>query len=258
MSWFGEKFRDRDTGLFRNKKDIGRTNLSGPFQYSLELKGKNSKKTISRCHHSCPFCHGSEPGCFSTSRTQKKITKYEASILSAETKLIQFNEKSMRNVQFFQTLASLYHLRTFTFRFGNPSRVFFSLYKQNLTVVRHPRYPKISIAFQNKIDSKPFLTWKKEGKYVVLSKRQKRKLLCLGGISKILAARFFINHSFYSPYMFRRFFGKNSIFCLFQAGGFSLIEEYKTFPEYCSTYYFNEWSNILEKSLCRSIYYSDK
>lgn len=241
MSWFGQKIRDEDTGLFRNKKDIGRTKLFGPFQYSTELKGDFNKKTISRCHHSCPLCHGSEPGCFSTSRTQKKITKLEASILSAETNLIHDNEKSMRNVQFFRTLASLYYLRTFTFRFGNPSRVFFSLYTQKLTVMRHPRYPEKSIAFQNKIDSKPFLTWKREGRYVVLSKRQERKLLCLGGISKILAARFFINHSFYSQHMFRRFFGKNSIFCLFRASGFGLIEEYKTFPEYPSTYYFDKY-----------------
>jgi hypothetical protein len=240
MSWFGEKIRDPKTGLFRHKGDNGRTELFGPLKFRTELKRDCSRTAISRCNHMCPLCRGSQPGCLKTGRTQKKLRIYEESVSRATIKLIHLNNINISDIKFFCTLASLYYLRTFTFRFGNPSKVFFSLYKQSLSVVRRPTYPAQSIAFKNKLDTEPFMTWKREGRYVVLSKKQEKKLLCIGGISKILAARFFINHSFYSQYMFRRFFGQNSIWRLIRAGEFGILQEYKNMPKYCSNSHFGE------------------
>lgn len=226
---------DFKTGLSHGEHDFCRIGLYGPLNYATQSPKWSSKNTISRCPLGCPICHGREPGCLGGERTERKFRQYQQSIAHAEEQLKQENNQYFRYISYFRTLGFLSYLRTFTFSFENPRRVFFSLYDQSVTVQMNPRYPKKWVAFQNKMDSSPFLTWKREKRCLVISPKQKKVFVCTGAITRFLVMRLFAppplygggatNRLRYARYqVLRLLFGKKSICRLIKAGGLNLTD----------------------------------
>ena len=234
--------KDTRTGLSRSAKDVGRSGLYGPLNYE-HISPKYILVILkSRCPLNCPICKGREPGCQGSSeRKEKNLSIYQASIARAEQKLRQENDGYKRHLVFFRTLAYLYYLRTFTFSFRNPSQVFFSLYDQSLAVVRYPYYPEQWVAFQNRLDSSPFLTWKREKRCIVLSPKQRKSFMCLGGITVFLAMHFVPSTQrlkvHLRAHILRRLFGQKSFRRLIQAGG---LDPNGHMHQCCSKAYFGE------------------
>lgn len=217
-SEFSKNHRDSaKTGLSHGPHDTVRSGLSGPFIYVY--------KSPSRCTSDCLFCKGSQPGCLDGERSEKKLRIYQKSVTHVEKQLREKNDGCMRNIVFFRTFDYLYYLRTFTFTlsFGNPSQVFFSLYDQSLTVQRNPHYPVEWVAFQNRLDSSPFLTWKREKRCIVLSPKQKNTLMYLGRSARFLAMYLVPNTQRCCRdlrfHILGRFFGQKSIYRAIKAGG---------------------------------------
>jgi len=84
------------------------------------------------------------------------------------------------------------------------------------------------LPFQNTISEGNFLTWLKEKNGVVLSPKQRRNLLCIGAISKLLARLLIfqkdMHHLFrkfaaFQQYLLGRLFGYGSLRRLILAGG---------------------------------------
>jgi hypothetical protein len=233
---------DSKTGLFRGKHDVARSGLLGPLTYVKESPKCNFKKIFSRCPPHCPICHGSEPGCPGGQRTETKYREYQESVAYVEQKLRQENDKYERYLVFYRTFALLHYLRLLTFSSGNPSQVFFSIYYhyQCVTVQRNPSYRIKSVAFQNQLDSTPFLTWKREKRCLVLSPEQKKFLMCLGEITRLLAIRLVPSIQKWGCHarssIFERFFGKDSICRL--TGGLDPNDD--TYRNRTTKYYFGE------------------
>jgi len=185
---FTEKQKwDSKTGLNRSKNDVGRSGKFGPLIYEYESPA-NGLTLRSRCPFDCPICKGREPGCQgSPERTEKNLRIYQASVAHVEQQFRLENDDYKRHLVFFRTLAYLHYLREFAFSLRNPTPVFFSLYEQRLAVVRYPWYPQKRVAFQNILDSTPFLTWKREKRCVVLSPNQIKSSMYLGGITTFLS-----------------------------------------------------------------------
>lgn len=218
--------KDSKTGLIRGAHDNVRSGLLGPLTHVYESPKCNFVKICSRCPQDCPICHGREPGCPGGQRTENKRRIYQESVEHAKEQLRQENDKYARYLVSYRTFALLHYLRLFTFSSGNPSQVFFSLYyhDQSVTVQRNPYYPiKKWVAFQNQLDSAPFLTWKREKRCLVLSPKQKKFLMCLGEITRLLAMRLVPSIQKWGCHarssIFERFFGKDSICRLTKAGG---------------------------------------
>jgi hypothetical protein len=233
--------RDSKTGLSRSKNDVGRSCYYGPLTYEYESPA-NGLILKSRCPFDCPICKGREPGCQgSPERTEKNLSIYQASVARAEQKLRQENDGYKRHLVFFRTLAYLYYLRTFTFSFRNPSQVFFSLYDQSLAVVKYPYYPEQWVAFQNRLDSSPFLTWKREKRCIVLSPNQRKSFMCIGGSSAFLAMHLVPSTQrlkvHLRSHILRRLFGQKSFRRLIQAGG---LDPNGHMHQCCSKAYFGE------------------
>ena len=213
---------DPRTGFSRSEGDIGRSDLYGPHIHTRPSPKCTNITLKSRCRRDCPICRGEEPGCRGGSVTVGKLRRYQESVANAELKLTRDNDEYMRKIGFFRALACLYYLRTFTFSFRNLSQVFFSLYNQSLTVERNPNYPVKWVAFQNRLDSLPFLTWKTEPRCVVFSQRQKNSLICLGGSTRFLAMLLVFatqRCGYLRSHILIRLFRKKSIHRLVRAGG---------------------------------------
>ena len=233
---------DSITGLFRGKHDVVRSGLHGPLTYVKESPKWIFRKIFSRCPHYCPICHGREPGCPGGERTENKYRKYQQSIVNAEQQLRQENDEYEQYLVFYRTLALLHYLRRLiTFSSGNPRQVFFSIYYhyQGVTVQRNPCYPVKWVAFQNPLDSAPFLTWKREKRCLVLFLKQKKLLLCLSGSTKFLAMRLVPSIQKWGRHarssIFERFFGRDSILRL--TGGLDPNDD--TY-QHSTNYYFEE------------------
>ncbi len=242
MAEFIKNYRiDSITGLFRGKNDVARSGLHGPLTYVKESPKCNFKKIFSRCPPHCPICHGSEPGCPGGQRTETKYREYQDSVAYVEQKLRQENDKYERYLVFYRTFALLHYLRLLTFSSGNPSQVFFSIYyyDQGVTVQRNPNYPVKWVAFQNRLNSAPILTWKREKRCLVLFLKQKKMLMCLSGSTKFLAMRLVPSIQKWGRHarssIFDRFFGRDSILRL--TGGLDPNDD--TY-QHCPKYYFGE------------------
>ena len=232
---------DSTTGLSRGKGDTGRSGLHGGLIHqSVSLKC-NWVILKSRCPPDCPICKGREPGCQGgLVRRQKKIAIYLASVEYAKQELRKENDGYKRHLVFFRTLAYLHYLRAFTFSFRNPSRVFFSLYYQNLTVQRNPSYPVKWVAFQNPLDSSELLDWKREKRCIVLSPNQRKTLMCLGGSAKFLGMHLVSDTQrceYLRTHLLGRLFGPNSFGRLIKAGG---LDPNRHTHQCCSKSYFGE------------------
>lgn len=231
---------DSRTGLSRGPNDVCR---SGDPLIHVHVSPKcNFMRIRSRCPLNCLICHGREPGCLSGDRREKNLDIYQASVNDAELELQKENAKYEKYLGFFRTLALLYYLRRFTFSsFRNPSQVFFSLYYQSLTVEKNPCYSVKWVAFQNRLDSSPFLTWKREKRCIVLSQKQRKSLICLGGSTRFLAMHL-VSANQRCEYLrfqiLRRLFGQKSIRRLIQAGG--LDPNVGSNHQCCTQYYFGE------------------
>ena len=230
--------KDSRTGLSHGPNDVCR---SGDPLIHVHVSPKcNFMRIRSRCPLNCPICHGREPGCLSGERKEKNLSIYQASVNDAELQLRKENDEYNRYIVFFRTLAYLHYLRAFTFSFRNTSQVFFSLYYQSLTVEKNPCYPVKCVAFQNRLDSSPFLTWKREKRCIVLSPKQRKNVICLGGSTRFLAMHL-VSANQRCEYLrfqiLRRLFGQKSIHRLIQAGGL----DPNVFSHQGSTkYYFGE------------------
>ena len=242
MAEFIKKYRiDSITGLFRGNHDVVRSGLLGPLTYVKESPKCNFKKIFSRCPQHCPICHGSEPGCPGGQRTETKYREYQESVAYVEQKLRQENAEYEQHLVFYRTFALLHYLRLLTFSSGNPSQVFFSIYYnyQCVTVQRNPYYKVRWVAFQNKLDSALFLTWKREKRCLILSPNQKKFLMCLGEITRLLAMRLVPSIQKWGCHarssIFDRFFGRDSILRL--TGG---LDPNDNTYRYLTKYYFGE------------------
>jgi hypothetical protein len=237
------KIIDSVTGLVRSQGDTGR---SGYFRRLTHehVSPKCCWITIrSGCSDECPICHGSEPGCpGGWERREIKLRRYRASVDYVEQQLRQKNAEYEQHLVFYRTFALLHYLRLLTFSSGNPSQVFFSIYYhyQCVTVQRNPSYRIKSVAFQNQLDSTPFLTWKREKRCLVLSPKQKKFLMCLGEITRLLAIRLVPSIQKWGCHarssIFERFFGKDSICRL--TGGLDPNDD--TYRNRTAKYYFGE------------------
>lgn len=219
---------DPVTGLYRSHGDTGRSGHNGCLEYEHPSLKCYWKKKYSRCPKDCVICGGEEPGCQGGwERKQIKLRKYQESIDYVVQNLRKDNDEYMRHLAFFRTLACLYYLRIFTLPSRNPtpSQVFFSLYDQRLTVQRNPHYPVRWLAFQNRLDEAciaSVLLWKIEKRRVVLSPKQRKNLMCLGGSTRLLVMFLVSNTQRYGHLrsnILRRLFGKKSICRLIRAGG---------------------------------------
>jgi hypothetical protein len=242
MFKFGGKYIiDSKTGLSRSEGDTGRSGLHGPLTYIRQSSKNTFSKIISRCPQDCPICHGEEPGCQGGwERKEKNLSRYRTSIDYAEQQLRKENSKYEKHLVFFRALAFLCYLRAFTFSSRYPSRVFFSLYYQSLAVDRNPYYPVKWVAFQNRLDSFPFLTWKREKRFIVLSPKQRKSLICLDGSTRFLVMHLVSANQrceYLRIQILRRLFGQKSIRRLLQAGG---LDPNDFTHQCCTKFYFGE------------------
>jgi hypothetical protein len=233
--------RDSKTGLSRSKNDVGRSCYYGPLTYEYESPA-NGLILKSRCPFDCPICKGREPGCQgSPERTEKNLRIYQASVAGVELELRLENGVYEGHLVFFRTLAYLHYLQEFAFSLRNPTPVFFSLYEQSLAVVRYPWYPQKRVAFQNSLDSTPFLTWKREKRCVVLETKQIKSSMYLGGITTFLSMHLVPSTQrskvYLRSHILRRLFGQKTIHRLIQAGG---LDPNGHTPQCCSKAYFGE------------------
>jgi hypothetical protein len=244
---FSKKHRhSTKTGLKHGPHDYVRSGYHGPLDY-CRLSKKSAKLTIwSRCPQSCLICRGEEPGCKGGwERRQIKLRRYEESVEHAKERLRRENDKYMRYMCFFRTLASLFYLQLFTFFSRNPSprQVFFSLYDQSRTVERYPCYPStVRLAFQNRLAEAHVaecLKWKTEKRWLVLSPRQRKRLMCLGGSARNLAmvlAPATQRCEHFRFHILSRLFEKKSFLRLIQAGGLNKYDVCTL----CTVSYFGE------------------
>jgi len=220
---FTKKYiKNPKTGFSHGLHDFVRSGACGPLMSHCEFP--LLKKC--RCPPDCLICGGEEPGCPGGKRTENKHRIYQESVKDAEERLLRENAKYEKHLVFFRTLEFLCYLRTFTFSSGYPGRVFFSLYDENLSVQRNPQYPVEWVAFQNRLDSFPFLTWKREKRKLVFSARQIKTMMCIGGSTRFLAMQLVSSTQKCRSYILRRIFGKNSLLRLIQAGGLDKTNNY--------------------------------
>lgn len=220
----GLEIYDRKSGFWRNLNDCGRQGPRENFEFSF-LSKKTEQLLNSRCPKSCPICHGVSPGCLPGSKHNSKMRRFLSYSEDAKRRFEENNQESLRRVAIMRTIACISYQKAFMFGTFLLKRVW--IYPCR-SVFKKTYFYKARLPFQNTLSEENFLTWLKEKNGVVLSPKQRRNLLCIGAISKVLA-RLLISHG-NLPHLFRRFatfqqyllgrlFGYGSLRRLILAGG---------------------------------------
>ena len=214
---------DNSTGLFRSHHDRGRSGIFGALPHTGNTKRGGRFK--SRCPPDCKFCGGTEPGCLPGERKARNQRSYERSVLHAQTRMIESNRLSMTKLSIARTLACMFYFKSIMLGTTLTGNSFCMYLIPDVLVSQNPYYGLRAVMFQNLISSEPFLTYQREPRCVVLSCRQSRNLMCIGGISHFLARQF--THPSFSPYcikhirqcILKQLFSYRSIRRLVKRGG---------------------------------------
>jgi len=230
-SWrYGQHaIQDSVTGMFRSPGDVGRSGMFEDQTYTVFTKNRN-RKLPSRCHTTCEICGGTSPGCLPGERKEKNQQNYASSVSYIVNKMKISNVHSMNRIAICRSLSCLSYLQVITLSRTLAANSFHLYFNRDVWITPRPYYPSFEVAFQNLISSEPYLTWKREPRCVVLSKRQRKNLMCLAGISQLLSKSLAYHSSARYEYMslrssiLKRLFGQNSIRRLIQAGGLNWEE----------------------------------
>jgi hypothetical protein len=230
-SWrYGQhSIKDTVTGMFRSPGDVGRSGMFGPQPYTIFTKNRNLKLT-SRCHTTCDLCRGTSPGCLPGDRKERNQENYASSVSYIVDKMKISNGRSMNKIAICRSLSCLSYLQVITSSRTLAANSFHLYFNQDVWITPSPSYPSFEVAFQNWVSSEPYFTWQREKRCVVISKRQKKKLVCLSGIGQLLSKRLAYHPSAYYEFkslknsILKWFFGQDSVRQLIKAGGLNWEE----------------------------------
>ena len=228
---WGPKIIDRPSGVNHHLHDCGRNSSYGSFEFCVITKNRR-KEIPCRCDSDCKICHGTAPGCVPM-RKEKKLRKYRRSLEQIESRMTRSNQKSLLKISIARNLACMFYFKSFMLS-NRVTECKFSLYFNPNFLVSNKTYyyARFQIIFQNWINSKRFMTWKKESKSVVISRNQMVNMMCIGGICRVLATILIpikvenipIKFRCFRECILRRLFSHDSIHRLHRAGRLNRTE----------------------------------
>lgn len=220
----GIEIYDPKLNFWRNLGDRGR---QGSFDFSV-ISRKTGESLLARCPIECPICHGNSPGCLiESSRYEANLRRYNSRLEEAKYKFKLNNIESLTKIAMMRAVACMSYLKAIIFDSFKLQRLW--IYPvPGVFVAKKSSFYSRRLPFQNSLSEENFLTWLKEENGVVLSPKQRRNLLCIGAISRVLA-RLLISHgnlqhlfrtfATFQQYLLGRLFGYGSLRRLILAGG---------------------------------------
>ena len=220
----GLEIYDRRSGFWRNLGDRGR---QGSFDFSV-ISRKTGESLLARCPKECLICHGKSPGCLiESSRYQANLRRYNSRLEEAKHKFKLNNLESLTRIAMMRSVACMSYLKAIVFGCFRLQRIW--IYPvPGVFVAKKSSFYSRMLPFQNSISEEPYLTWLKEENGVVLSPKQRRNLLRIGAISRVLSKllifqknmhHFFKLFSTFQQHLLGRLFGYGSLRRLILAGG---------------------------------------
>lgn len=220
----GIEIYDPKLNFWRNLGDCGR---QGSFDFSVTSR-KTGESFPARCPEECPICHGKSPGCLiESSRYQANLRRYNSRLEEAKYQFKLNNLESLTKIAMMRGVACMSYLKAIVFGGFRLQRIW--IYPvPGVFVAKKSSFYSRRLPFQNSISEEPYLTWLKEENGVVLSPKQRRNLLCIGAISRVLTRllifqknmhHFFKLFSTFQQHLLGRLFGYGSLRRLILAGG---------------------------------------
>jgi hypothetical protein len=220
----GIEIYDPELNFWRNLGDRGR---QGSFEFSITSR-RTGESLLARCSKECHICHGNSPGCLiESSRYQSNLRRYNSKLEEAKYQFRLNNKESLTKITMMRSVASMSYLKAIIFGSFKLQRIFIYPVPGVFVEEKNFFYSR-RLPFQNLISEEGYLTWLKEENGVVLSPKQRRNLLCIGAISRVLARllifqkdmqHLFRTFATFQQYLLGRLFGYGSLHRLILAGG---------------------------------------
>jgi hypothetical protein len=166
---------------------------------------------------------------------------YNSRLEEAKYRFKLNNKESLTKITMMRSVACMSYLKAIIFGSFKLQRVL--IYPvPGVFVAKKSSFYSQRLPFQNSICEVSYLTWLKEKNGVVLSPKQRRNILCIGAISRVLARllifqknmqHLFRTFATFQKYLLGRLFGYGSLRRLILAGGLDLkyLEANKRFLE---------------------------
>jgi hypothetical protein len=220
----GLEIYDRRSCFWRNLGDRGR---QGYFDF-LVTSRTTGEFLRARCPIECPICHGNSPGCLiGSSRYKSNLKRYNFKLQEAIYQFNLNNIESLSKIKMMRSVACMSYQKAIIFGSFKLQKIF--IYPvTGVFMEKKSSFYSRRLPFQNSESEEGYLTWLKEENGVVLSPKQRRNLLCIGAISRVLARllifqndmqHLFRTFATFEKYLLERLFGYGSLRRLILAGG---------------------------------------